>query len=284
MAEKKGKEMAEEPETGAGQPPEADAAGGSADTPEPADTDAAPEGPAEPGAQAAPEGEPAGDAPAEPAPEPEPAAEAEAAPEPEPGPEPALAPEAGAEPAPEAEADSGGDQALAQAGEAPSPAEPLAPKERRRRARSRHGGDARPARSPEERHAERQAERGLKAARRHVRRLAERAKAAERRAAAPAPDRSEIGQLAPVHAPVEGKRRERTGVVVSDKAEKTITVRIDVARRHRRYEKIVRSSSTLHAHDENNEAHEGDVVRVIESRPLSRTKRWALVDVLERAR
>ena len=55
----------------------------------------------------------------------------------------------------------------------------------------------------------------------------------------------------------EGTRRERQGIVVSDKAEKTITVRIDVARRHRRYEKIVRSSSTLHAHDENNEAHVG---------------------------
>ena len=53
---------------------------------------------------------------------------------------------------------------------------------------------------------------------------------------------------------------------------------------HRRYEKIVRSSSTVHAHDENNDAHEGDVVRVIESRPLSRSKRWALVDVVERAR
>ena len=51
----------------------------------------------------------------------------------------------------------------------------------------------------------------------------------------------------------------RQGIVVSDKAEKTITVRIDVARRHRRYEKIVRSSSTVHAHDENNDAHEGDV-------------------------
>ena len=76
----------------------------------------------------------------------------------------------------------------------------------------------------------------------------------------------------------------RQGIVVSDKAAKTITVRIDVARPHRRYEKIVRSSSTVHAHDENNDAHEGDVVRVIESRPLSRTKRWALVDVLERAR
>jgi small subunit ribosomal protein S17 len=111
--------------------------------------------------------------------------------------------------------------------------------------------------------------------------LQERAKAASRREgtadAASAP-------LAPVHAPVEGKRRVRQGVVVSNKAEKTITVRIDVARPHRRYEKIVRSSSTLHAHDENNEAHEGDVVRVVESRPLSRTKHWTLIDVLERAR
>jgi small subunit ribosomal protein S17 len=115
--------------------------------------------------------------------------------------------------------------------------------------------------------------------RRRARRLQERAKASERRAAAPAAE-----PLAPVHAPVEGARRVRQGVVVSDKAEKTITVRIDTARRHRRYEKIVRSSSTLHAHDENNDAHEGDTVRVIESRPLSRSKRWALVDVLERAR
>ncbi|HVR05716.1 MAG TPA: 30S ribosomal protein S17 [Solirubrobacteraceae bacterium] len=81
-----------------------------------------------------------------------------------------------------------------------------------------------------------------------------------------------------------GSSKMRQGVVVSDRADKTITVRIDVARRHRRYEKIVRSSNTLHAHDENNEAHIGDVVRVIESRPLSRTKRWRLVDVLQRAR
>ena len=162
------------------------------------------------------------------------------------------------------------------------PVEPevqLPPKERRRNARSKHAGEARPARSPEERHAERVAQRRDKAVRRRTRRLSERAKAAERRAAAPAAE-----PLPPVHAPIEGTRRIRQGVVVSDKAAKTITVRIDVARRHRRYEKIVRSSSTVHAHDENNDAHEGDVVRVIESRPLSRTKRWALVDVLERAR
>ena len=275
MAEKKDKQGAEEPESAAAaaQPPEADA-GTSADSPEPAATDAAPQAPA----QVAPEPEPAPDAQAAPAaePEPEPAPEAEPEPAAEAEPaaevEPALAPEA----AGDGEAEPAAQDARTPA---PAPAEQLAPKERRRQARSRHGGDARPPRSPEERHAERQAERARKASRRRARRLAERAKAAERRAAAPAPD-----QLAPVHAPVEGKRRERTGVVVSDKAEKTITVRIDVARRHRRYEKIVRSSSTLHAHDENDDAHEGDIVRVIESRPLSRTKRWRLVEVLERAR
>jgi small subunit ribosomal protein S17 len=162
---------------------------------------------------------------------------------------------------------------------ASEPEQQLPPKERRRQARSKHEGEARPARTAEERHADRQATRKDKAVRRRARRLQERAKAAERRAAAPAPE-----PLAPVHAPVEGQRRMRQGIVISDKASKTITVRIDVARRHRRYEKIVRSSSTLHAHDENDDAHEGDVVRVIESRPLSRSKRWALVDVLERAR
>ena len=159
------------------------------------------------------------------------------------------------------------------------PAEQLSPKERRRRARSTHSGEARASRTPEERHAERVAARRAKAVKRRTRRLQERAKAAERRKDAPA-----LAPLAPVHAPVEGSPKVRQGVVVSDKADKTITVRVDVARRHRRYEKIVRSSGTLHAHDENNDAHEGDVVRVIESRPLSRTKRWKLVDVLERAR
>jgi small subunit ribosomal protein S17 len=189
-----------------------------------------------------------------------------AAPEAEATPEPEATPEAEATPEPEPAAPS-------------EPEVQLPPKERRRQARSKHAGEAKPARSPEERHAERMTERRNKAVRRRARRLQERAKAAERRAAAPAPE-----PLAPVHAPVEGTRRVRQGIVVSDKAAKTITVRIDVARRHRRYEKIVRSSSTVHAHDENNDAHEGDVVRVIESRPLSRTKRWALVDVLERAR
>jgi small subunit ribosomal protein S17 len=72
--------------------------------------------------------------------------------------------------------------------------------------------------------------------------------------------------------------------VVSDRANKTITVRIDIARQHRMYGKIVRTSSTLHAHDESNAANVGDTVRVVESRPISATKRWRLVEVLERAR
>ena len=71
---------------------------------------------------------------------------------------------------------------------------------------------------------------------------------------------------------------------MSSKADKTITVRIDRVARHRTYGKVLRETGTLHAHDEQNEANEGDVVRVAESRPLSRTKRWRLVEVLEKAR
>jgi small subunit ribosomal protein S17 len=73
-------------------------------------------------------------------------------------------------------------------------------------------------------------------------------------------------------------------VVVSSRGDKTITVRIDAVRRHRVYGKVVRESNTLHAHDEGNEANEGDVVRVMECRPLSRMKRWRLVEILEKAR
>ena len=246
--------------------------------------DAAPDAPQDAESQAEPEAadEPqaADETPAEP--EPEPADEAPAEPVDE-APAADAADEPAAEAADEPAADAGGEDASGAAGEAPQsdegPAEKLSPKQLRRNRRSRHTGEVRPSRTPEERHAERLEARAKKAVMRRARRKAERAKAAERRAAAPPPE-----PLAPVHAPVEGKRRVRQGVVVSDKAEKTITVRIEIARRHRRYEKIVRSSSTVHAHDENNDAHEGDVVRVIESRPLSRTKRWALVDVVERAR
>ena len=79
-------------------------------------------------------------------------------------------------------------------------------------------------------------------------------------------------------------KRVLQGVVVSEKGEKTITVQIDVVRRHQRYHKILRSTVKLYAHDERNDAHEGDTVRVQECRPMSRMKRWRLLEVLERAR
>jgi small subunit ribosomal protein S17 len=183
------------------------------------------------------------------------------------------------QPAAEAEQPAVEEQPAA-APEVAAPAEPqetLTPKERRRRSRSAHSGPAGKPRSPQERHAERLQERREKARARSARRRQEREKAAK------APKR-QVSDLAPVHEPKRGAPKERQGVVVSSKADKTITVRIDVARQHRRYEKIVRSSATLHAHDESNEAHEGDTVRVVESRPLSRMKRWRLLEVLERAR
>jgi small subunit ribosomal protein S17 len=164
----------------------------------------------------------------------------------------------------------------ADAPEAEAPEAQLSPKERRRRARSAHSGEARPPRSPEERAAERAEERRRKARSR----AQTRARARERRRSAPP---AAAPEPAPAAAP-SGRAKVRQGVVVSDRADKTITVRVDVARQHRRYGKIVRTSSTLHAHDERGDAHVGDTVRVMETRPVSRTKRWRLLEVLERAR
>jgi small subunit ribosomal protein S17 len=79
-------------------------------------------------------------------------------------------------------------------------------------------------------------------------------------------------------------RKERRGIVVSDGMDKTIVVRIDVAQKHERYGKVVRRSSKLHAHDEQNTAGIGDLVRVVETRPLSATKRWRLLEILEKAK
>jgi small subunit ribosomal protein S17 len=81
-----------------------------------------------------------------------------------------------------------------------------------------------------------------------------------------------------------GRRKVRTGVVVSDKMDKTVLVRIDRQVRHPLYGKTVRRSSKLAAHDERNDAHMGDTVRVMETRPLSKTKRWRVVEVVERAK
>jgi small subunit ribosomal protein S17 len=81
-----------------------------------------------------------------------------------------------------------------------------------------------------------------------------------------------------------GRRKARQGVVVSDKMDKTVLVRIDRQMRHPLYKKIVRRSSKLAAHDEGNDAHVGDTVRVMETRPLSKNKRWRVIEIVERAK
>jgi small subunit ribosomal protein S17 len=81
-----------------------------------------------------------------------------------------------------------------------------------------------------------------------------------------------------------GRRKVRTGVVVSDKMDKTVLVRIDRQVRHALYRKTVRRSSKLAAHDETNDAHVGDTVRVMETRPVSKSKRWRVIEIVERAK
>ncbi len=155
------------------------------------------------------------------------------------------------------------------------PQEVLAPKERRSRARAAKAAKVKAGgpRTPEERQEQRVAERRQKAEHRRAGRAKAKAKASHGAATATPPR-----ERAP------GVQKVRQGVVVSDRAAKTITVRIDTARRHRRYDKIVRTSRTLHAHDERNDAHIGDTVIVREARPLSATKRWRLVEVVQRAK
>jgi small subunit ribosomal protein S17 len=175
-----------------------------------------------------------------------------------------------------------GDNADAEAsegGEAPAPPITTAktPSQRRaeRQAARHSAASAQTERTPEARQAERDAERGQKAVARSRRRGQERAKyQASEHERVPTPPRDHVA----------GIQKTRQGIVVSDKAAKTITVRIDDARPHRKYRKIVRTSTTVHAHDESNDANIGDTVVVQESRPLSATKRWRLIEIVERAR
>jgi small subunit ribosomal protein S17 len=81
-----------------------------------------------------------------------------------------------------------------------------------------------------------------------------------------------------------GRRQERRGVVISDKGDKTIVVSVDVTKIHPRYKKVVRRSRRFHAHDEQNAAGIGDVVRIVETRPLSKTKCWRLAEIVEKAK
>jgi len=80
------------------------------------------------------------------------------------------------------------------------------------------------------------------------------------------------------------RRQERRGVVVSDSMDKTIVVKVESVRAHQRYKKVIRRSVKFHAHDEQNQAKVGDLVRIVETRPLSKTKNWRLAEVLEAAK
>jgi small subunit ribosomal protein S17 len=144
-------------------------------------------------------------------------------------------------------------------------------KARQRLLRSRESGAAGPERKPEQRASERAARRRAAGVERKHHRVHRREKHQAGTGTVPAERRS-------------AGRKERLGIVVSNKSDKTITVRIDSARRHPTYEKIVRRTNTLRAHDERNEAGEGDTVRIVETRPLSKQKRWRLVEVLEKAK
>lgn len=79
-------------------------------------------------------------------------------------------------------------------------------------------------------------------------------------------------------------RKVRIGVVVSDARDKTVTVEVRDAKRHPKYGKTVPVRTKFHAHDEGNDARVGDTVRIVETRPLSRTKRWRVEEIVERAR
>jgi small subunit ribosomal protein S17 len=81
-----------------------------------------------------------------------------------------------------------------------------------------------------------------------------------------------------------GRRQERRGIVVSSAMDKTIVVKVDTIKAHPKYKKVVRRSTKFHAHDERNEAKVGDQVRIVEIRPLSKTKHWRLAEILEAAK
>src|SRR5437762_884608 len=224
---------------------------------EPAEeTVSAPEGPVAPAAETE---EPAAEESAaeEPAAEAEPAAEEPAAEEPA-AEEPAAEEPAAEEPAAEAEPaaeEPAAEEAVAEepAAEAP-PAEPAAPTTQQSEPKKKR---KRLPRSLRHRHS--------KPRREH-----------------PA-ERKPITRSPKLEHP-RGRSQERRGVVVSSSMDKTIVVRVDAVKAHPKYKKVVRRSSRFHAHDEQNQAKVGDVVRIIETRPLSKTKNWRLAEIVEVAK
>ena len=90
-------------------------------------------------------------------------------------------------------------------------------------------------------------------------------------------------QTAPAPATTGARRNEKVGQVVSTKMQKTIVVAVEMRKAHAKYKRIVRSTKKFYAHDETNTAHVGDVVRIRETRPLSKLKRWELEEIIRRS-
>jgi small subunit ribosomal protein S17 len=181
----------------------------------------------------------------------EPAAEEAEGPADEPAAEEPVAEAEGEEPAAEPAAEAGGEEPAAEAEE---PAEEAAPAQQQKTVKPKR---KRLPRS--ERHKHPKPKRERPGERRPIVRL-------------PKPDH------------VRGRRQERRGVVVSSAMDKTIVVKVDTVKAHPKYKKVVRRSSKFHAHDEQNAAKVGDLVRIVETRPLSKTKNWRLAEVLEEAK
>jgi small subunit ribosomal protein S17 len=184
--------------------------------------------------------------------------EEEAAPEPvaEEEPEPAEEPAAEEEAAPEPAAEEESEQPQAEAPEGEAEAEAEA-------------ASAQPARKPKRKR--------LPRSQRHKHSKPKRERPAEHAT------RSSITRL-PKAERIRGRRQERRGVVVSSAMDKTIVVKVDTVKAHRKYKKVVRRSNKFHAHDEQNTAKVGDLVRIVETKPLSKMKTWRLAEVLEEAK
>jgi len=83
---------------------------------------------------------------------------------------------------------------------------------------------------------------------------------------------------------IRNLRKERIGIVVSNKMDKTIVVAVERKQRHPKYGKFIKQTKKFYAHDEKNECNEGDIVKIMETRPFSRTKRWRLVEIIEKVK
>ena len=93
-----------------------------------------------------------------------------------------------------------------------------------------------------------------------------------------------MAETTPTTTPTRGRRKVREGMVVSDKMEMTVVVVIQELKSHPLYKKVVRRSTRLKVHNDNNDAHVGDRVRIVETRPISKDKRWRVAEILERAK